>query len=658
MPTDNTEMPLSGNPFVDTGLAVIATLAGLHDVRDLKISHARAVHGDGERLARWNAALKCFRMVFTTNSILTNPSIEQKKRRPAYVAVINRLLDTIGADDLNYRCQACGSPRSVNLDALCRNAIPADVLNLQKRAIGRDWFPLAGSLGSDAQALPSASESARLCARCLFAVQYLPMGLRLLDGRLAVFESTSNLFWQIIARTTAEEVLRRVSAGNYETIGKKEGTNTFVLTLLDIFERLQHAILLKEIPEGASLRIWRFSNSGASAECSTEEIPNAALRFLWEAVRSGNRKEISEILSSAGKREPSFLRCIAEGIDYPGLYPRGHSRGVSPELFCLYQANVSQRSSTAIETAARLGQAFAVDAREPELKRATRDGAFDRPSLRSAFKLQMIRLAERGELSLHEYQSLFPTTVENGTRVSSDGWEVIRYFLNQPSYLLNARRSAPSTDLTSQAASLEYYAFQIFRGYVARRGIESFQRNVLNRFRRGRIPLRWLQDQFVKLAAIADGFSFANWLFIFGDPPAIAEPMFQMRLLWIERIGSRRSDEWDRPPCPEINFASGLGKPLEDRLRTSFKRFVKDRGLHRFQRDMLLPLSQRAIGLDSLKDWIKKWSADEVDEYGFTSWKNHFPDYGDNIAISEFFFRIHLLLANLYRVEQVGSQLE
>jgi CRISPR-associated protein Cst1 len=182
MKSQATRIDLTGNPFVDTGLAVIASLAGLEDVTQLTLKHVRSVHGDGKRLTFWNSSLSsCFITVFTKNSVLTNSSMKDKRKRTtAYTAVVNSLLQNIGSDERPFRCEACGDARSLDFSALCDTAIPRD--KQQATFVGRDWFPLAGSLGSDAQALPSASRAAHLCARCLFAVHYLPLGLILLAG--------------------------------------------------------------------------------------------------------------------------------------------------------------------------------------------------------------------------------------------------------------------------------------------------------------------------------------------------------------------------------------------------------------------------------------------------------------------------------------------
>jgi hypothetical protein len=83
----NESWVLSGNPFVDTGFAVLASLAQLDDVTQLTMKHIRDVHGNGRQLASWNSSLKSFVMVFTNNSLLTNPSIKDKaEREDIYVA--------------------------------------------------------------------------------------------------------------------------------------------------------------------------------------------------------------------------------------------------------------------------------------------------------------------------------------------------------------------------------------------------------------------------------------------------------------------------------------------------------------------------------------------------------------------------------------------
>jgi hypothetical protein len=87
------------------------------------------------------------------------------------------ILNSIGHEDIVEKCDTCGNDRSLDLDKLVK-ASGYDVeqkhrrkkekeQEMKKRATvtlyhaGRDWFPLAGSMGNDAQALPCASRFKR-----------------------------------------------------------------------------------------------------------------------------------------------------------------------------------------------------------------------------------------------------------------------------------------------------------------------------------------------------------------------------------------------------------------------------------------------------------------------------------------------------------------
>jgi len=47
----------TGNPFVDSGLAVMTHLAGLRNIADLTFAEVRALVGNGEALARDNSRI-------------------------------------------------------------------------------------------------------------------------------------------------------------------------------------------------------------------------------------------------------------------------------------------------------------------------------------------------------------------------------------------------------------------------------------------------------------------------------------------------------------------------------------------------------------------------------------------------------------------------
>src|SRR5947209_14220643 len=193
----------TGNPFVDTGMYAMQAHAskefcGDRPVEALTPELLSKVLGDGkplEWLAKANRLLNSFFMVSGTNSALVNPSTNKQAYRTKrlahldeadtgwkeYIATLRRLRDealsTLTSPNGQPTCEACGErPASRVIER-----------------VGRDNFPLAGSLGNDAQALPAASRSPRVCALCLLAIQWLPLGAIMFKGRLACFQFTHAL---------------------------------------------------------------------------------------------------------------------------------------------------------------------------------------------------------------------------------------------------------------------------------------------------------------------------------------------------------------------------------------------------------------------------------------------------------------------------------
>jgi hypothetical protein len=66
--------------------------------------------------------------------------------------------------------------------------------------------------------------SLNICAKCLFAVQYLPHGVFLMKEKLTIFQSTSTLFWYKLVKRITSEIRKRLSVkgDKIETIGSKK----------------------------------------------------------------------------------------------------------------------------------------------------------------------------------------------------------------------------------------------------------------------------------------------------------------------------------------------------------------------------------------------------------------------------------------------------
>src|SRR2546427_7621843 len=107
---------LTGNPFVDTGLAVIAALKGLDSVEELSVDTLREVYGDGSDLSKCNAKLKSFTQVFGTNNPLYQKAYGYKKglgpssrNYAIYQDTLTNFLDAIELPRGRALCQSCGA---------------------------------------------------------------------------------------------------------------------------------------------------------------------------------------------------------------------------------------------------------------------------------------------------------------------------------------------------------------------------------------------------------------------------------------------------------------------------------------------------------------------------------------------------------------------
>ncbi|MDR4507320.1 MAG: hypothetical protein MRJ65_03625 [Candidatus Brocadiaceae bacterium] len=552
----------TGNPFVDTSLMVILHLANKNEISELSYEDVKDVLGDGRELANRNAKLKSFTMVFGTNNSLYQASYGYKKGKgpseknlKIYVAETKGLLDEIGKNSKlengQYVCEICGKSNNFDFESYY-NKVCAEVGEKVKKGkvLGRDWFPLSGSLGSDAQALPAASRAMHICPTCLFSIHYLPVALILLGGKSAVFQSTSQSFTMDLVTTIVDEMIARVKAGNSDTIGKKEGTKVLTTRLLDYFRRLQEEKRWSNLPDYTNLLVWKFSNSGTGADCELEEIPNNALMFLWEAVHYGLRQEIDKLLSKEPK-DPRFqlLTAIREGKDYErGLYPYKKNPGANVELFVLYQLKICSVTKRALKIAQIIASKY-FNLLDDKGKKNIKSEIFNDNTNKSKVRRLMADMAETGELSFEDYTQLFPEIDRHPIKVAWKGWNLIRFFLYHPedrewdqkfSKIEEGGKEVKPHPLIKKASEL------YFNDYVERKGLERFYKDILEEFKRGTLKRKWLEGVFSRLAAKGySEFTMEDWDEFCCDEdgnPVLSELLFQMRLNLANLYGNSKKE--------------------------------------------------------------------------------------------------------------------
>lgn len=319
----------TGHPFVDAGLAALATVAKARDLKELTPVHLDIAVKELQRIFLSDQALglgvkKAFvrsamSQVFP-NSELVNPSnwkgktLEEKaenvrrKFREAIGADLERAKRCLQTCDGNEVCYVCGERRQTDTMVIVR----------------KDRMPMLGGI---VNFYPAFDWGVRICGICALAVRFFPLSVMRTGVRnrlwflhtqaLPIVETISERYcWRhlnaLIARNEALDFF-----SSWETAGDA-GTVLYLLCeLLDEFGDQLRNIYQNPIPATAYL----FSNDLRNTYVQVVPIPNELLIFLAKLqLRSPSayRKFWQELLQiSSGtlgkerKARTNFVQSVA-----------------------------------------------------------------------------------------------------------------------------------------------------------------------------------------------------------------------------------------------------------------------------------------------------------------------------------------------------------
>lgn len=253
---------LTGNPFVDAGLGIIAARRGKPSVAYLTSEDARAVVA--ELLANAHA-LKSLKVlsVFWQNNPFTeiNPGTFPLYRETLEVLARSEPPAVRGA------CQICGTaPRF--------------------RAVNRSWFPLSGG-GDDACTLPNLGGK-WVCADCFRAAAVLPMGCRFCKSGPYIIH-VGEPDWQVEAVEHGVESVRSQITGRASGNAALKEAKTKLQGRAELLEVVSGSTLWDRtegagpLPTGGAT-IIAFNND-KSARLLQVHLPAQALAFFGEILR-------------------------------------------------------------------------------------------------------------------------------------------------------------------------------------------------------------------------------------------------------------------------------------------------------------------------------------------------------------------------------------
>lgn len=634
-------MELTGNPFVDTGLAVIATRAGCASVGELTLERMKQVHRDGEWLARHNSNLKSTSMIFTINSLSTHPGIKPPEARVKYYAAVTKaILDHVGKEDLDHYCECCGNQKSLDIDELVRKTLVPLGGPDASRSIGRDWFPLAGSIASDAQALPAASRSPYICAKCLFAVHYLPLGAILMNGRLAVFQSTSEKFWYRYVSRIAREVFNRISAGEKDTLGAKKGSTAVIEQAFAAMEEMKN----EKLEPGTALFVWRYSNSGTGPDCTVEEIPNQALEFLYEVRGYGYQKQVLDLIKHERRKDPQLIQAIQGGLDYPSLYPKGKYEGAPPLLFHLYQARVRGIPTKTLMTAYNIAEYARSHVQKKQFDKTAKELTSDRAPQNKVRSI-IADMVREEQLSAKEYIQLFASPGAGAT-ITFDAWKFIRYYMLVKAF----EKSRIDPSIPEIENGVEYHASAIFNDYVESRGVDRFERDVLKQLEIGRLSSGWLRRRFLNESLSREGFTYNDWKGLTLSESGwdtTRELLYRMRLFWLEWLKLGKAPHIHAPPKKAaIPIGTDLPSGVEEALAKHLEGYIAEKGVKRFKRNIVDGAFNGNLDLY----WFRSALINSVPELAQEEgWERFLNDLDGNPIRRLRLFQMQLFTTNFYR---------
>lgn len=388
----------TGNAMLNNALMTIEALAELEKVQDIT---PEVVKAQFQKLKFWELykRMKSYTMLFTRNNLLTG---NDKTGWQIYKALFEKILDNVEIQGV-YQCQISGLRFETTFSEIYKLAQREVGRKEEEQDVNRCWFPLIGSLGSDAQALPQARFDISIHPICLVVIQFLPLSALLYKGSVLLFDTVNFDFARdFIAQNVKrvqEEIELTGSGKSIENI-KDSDRGKYLLRSIELYFRKQN----RYADRYTDINLWSFSNSGTGASCEVDRVPS---RFFKKLVtfyaKTDCRVELIKILS--GEYSGNFLRCLENGFDFSGLYPAKNFDGASVVFFEEYQRQIEKGGQ--LDFAKYIAtMMLRATLSKTDAKLLPKTDAHDQKEYLAFFQKTLIEAAGRGEWSLEHHLNI------------------------------------------------------------------------------------------------------------------------------------------------------------------------------------------------------------------------------------------------------------
>ena len=337
------------NPLFQQALFGIEALLEINSKKSSQITLQSLfdVFEDGHQIAQDLSRLKSFFMVLTNNP-LTNASFNKEKASPCstlqeniyrlymfefLIGIYNDIIMQQQMPPAGY-CIITGMPTNFDFYAI-EYKINQAIGNEDKKVGSgptRNWIPLLGSFGSDAQALPALSTSNIVSPLALFIFQFLPYTVSLYNSMLISYQSININFTRQVIRSNVKEYINQLrSKPLHEKIEIRGRKQEEAEIMFSFFEELEN-YKLEHPEEPLNLNLWLFSNAGKNPNAELIQLPDDALTWILVHVFQANHRDLMKkylrIEQDIYHKFPDqrLISCLIQRKDYRVFYVKKHKK--------------------------------------------------------------------------------------------------------------------------------------------------------------------------------------------------------------------------------------------------------------------------------------------------------------------------------------------
>lgn len=257
--SEELNIQITGNPFVDSGIYALATKLK-KNISEITLEDIEEQSLEISKLYTIESWKKNMYTLFP-NSVLVNPASTNKSNLDElYLDKLNSLIDSIEPFQEEGSCMGCGR----------RNA---------EEVFGKDAIPLTGS-----KALTNyfsfANSGADYCSLCALMIQFSPLTIYRCGGKMIILHSNSKKVMKFWAKKAIDNIDQQWAAGEFSGCynqGITRPTNAIFNIISQVISEGRN--WRRENP---SFNFYYFTNYVQEPDLDIYTLPNGVFTFLTE----------------------------------------------------------------------------------------------------------------------------------------------------------------------------------------------------------------------------------------------------------------------------------------------------------------------------------------------------------------------------------------